>query len=96
MAGTYAQRFADAIAPTLPEDVTVVESYGLVVIERGNASTTFTPSARDRRAAVSLSDVREALEISASRLSRDIPHYREAFQAPARDLVDILRAALKS
>lgn len=92
---SYPERLADALRSVLPDDVNVEvpQGWGEVVISRGNARVMVSPSASDRRAAVGQSAIMTALNRAASRLGRDVPHYREEFRAPARELVGILRDA---
>ena len=92
---TYPERLATALRSVLPDDVNVevLQGWDEVSISRGNARVMVSPSARDRRAAVDQSAIMAALNRAASRLGRDIPHYREEFRAPAHELVGILRGA---
>lgn len=95
MSGTaFIARLADAVAAKLPDDVTVTaDGSDLLIIERGDARITVWAPTGDRRRLVTSADVRDTLDMAARRLARDIPHYRPVFVAPARELVDILRAA---
>lgn len=90
---SYADRLAAEMAPLLPDDVEVTNAQGLIVIERGTARAMYRPTAGDRRRAVTLSDARDALTVAARYLAGEIPKYRESFQAPARELVEILTNA---
>lgn len=90
-ARTYADRLADALAERYGEAVTVTNSQGMLVLQRGNARATAMPTGRDKRRAVTADDVDAVAAGAASRLARDISHFRPEFVAPARELVAILR-----
>jgi hypothetical protein len=91
---SYANRFAVAMAPLLPDDVEVIEASGLIVIQRGTANIAmWPPSTPDKRAAVSFEQARTLIRDAAARLAGEIPKYREVFRPPARELVEILRTA---
>jgi hypothetical protein len=92
---SYPERLADALRSVLPDDVNVEvpQDWEEVSISRDNARVMVSTSASDRRAAVGPSAIMAALNRAASKLGRDILHYREEFRAPARELVGILRDA---
>jgi hypothetical protein len=92
----YIERFADAVREALEDSGAVVDvppTWQDVFVTRGNARVRVVPpAAADRRSHVSPADLSSALRAAASRLNRDIPHYRAEFREPARDLYNILRA----
>ena len=92
---SYPERLAAALRSVLPDDVNVEapQDWDEVSISRENARVMVSPSASDRRAAVDQSAIMAALNRAASKLGRDIPHYREEFRAPARELAGVLRDA---
>lgn len=92
VSATYATRLASALAAALPDDVTVTDSQGLLIIERGDARATVWPPSGDKRRAVAARDVADVRRWAADSLARGIPHYVPRFVQPARELVAILRA----
>lgn len=90
---TYTDRLAAALAERLGDAATVTPDRHDVYVERGNARARVHVDSRvDRRRPVTPDAVDLAVEAAASRLARDVPHYRPEFVAPARQLVAILRA----
>jgi hypothetical protein len=87
----YSTRLASALAAALPDDVTVTDSQGLLVIVRGNASAHVWPPSGDKRRAITSRDVDDVRRWAANSLARDVEHYVPRFVAPARELVAILR-----
>jgi len=93
MSRASGDRLAAALSERYGDAVKITHSQGLIVFERGNARTT-APATHggDRRSNPEPRDVADTALKAASRLARDVPHYKPEFVDDARELVDILRA----